>query len=1080
MKKNVPVFLLMFLSAGLTSAYPETAPAYTVKYFAGPLISVDAARGIIVVEEKANDYVVKLDSASMVLGRTGVIPLANLVVNDSVSVEYRHYVDNKRIANLVVQKTASGNAPAAQFDVAVQTAPKPQEPEKIDTTGQFKGTPAIEASKAEMEKMLSGKSREDLYQDIFHTSPPKRPKQVEATLLVNDQVDGTVEINFTEDRQDFSMPVAPIMKLLSKVVIPEVLKNISAGIDSTGQITRSALTHMGLQTEFDNDRHQVKVHVPSIFLREQVHQLSGQVEDPYAVETIKPNVVSAYCNLQADQQLRYLQNLSANQSSSQALLIESSNKNIRRPLTAVLDGAINVKNVVLEGTANCQEDLKHPLQRQDMRLLYDLPKQALRFSIGDLQYLTLGYESNVRMGGVAISKDYSLQPYVLTYPVGDHQFYLTNPAEAEVWVDEVLVSRMVLEPGTHDIRGFPFSTGNNHVKIYLKDFAGRRDTVDFSFLYNSTLLAKGFSRFSFVAGFPGNTAEERYTYNEDQPCLSLAYERGITNTLTLDLYSQAFTSQVNTSAFLNTVDTNTLLSKGYKLSGSREGMIGAGALYAIPQGFLELNTAGSYIKDRGFGLGLRLGYTYQTRISYKNADQKQPDALKLYSPLTWNTQVEYLSRKFLKTPVDSPYNYLEEFKLSTNVNVPLGDRLTITAGGEYYVRPDTTNLFELSFRIQKSWLRNLSASLTFQFTSDIYGNQANPAVIASVQWMFFSNKNEFALNETVSRHPPDVLQQSAASSQTSQTTQTSTATQPQWDFNTGFQWNYDNANQRPERILASAAAQLGPETNDYNAVLGYSGNQGVVELTQDLQQPEFSGANYLQHQTDLSLKTALVYADKTVCLSRPLYSGGFVIVKGVKNLKDTKILVNPSPQGYDAVSTFLGPAVLPLYAPYQLKRLTIEPENPPMGFVNEASSFTLFPQYKSGFSLEIGSEKSVLVLGTLHDADGSPFAYQIITVIAVNEKKAVPVSTFTNGVGRFQVLGHEKQTYKILPPASMERTPVTFTVPKNTSGYYRAGILTFAQADSTSGAVKPQAAEPDTSQPGTTKPGGEQNVPAKK
>jgi hypothetical protein len=52
----------------------------------------------------------------------------------------------------------------------------------------------------------------------------------------------------------------------------------------------------------------------------------------------------------------------------------------------------------------------------------------------------------------------------------------------------------------------------------------------------------------------------------------------------------------------------------------------------------------------------------------------------------------------------------------------------------------------------------------------------------------------------------------------------------------------------------------------------------------------------------------------------------------------------------------------------------------------------------------------------------------------------------------------------------MERTPVIFTVPRNTSGYYRAGILTFAQADSTSGAVKPQAAEPDTSKPGITIP----------
>ena len=357
--------------------------------------------------------------------------------------------------------------------------------------------------------------------------------------------------------------------------------------------------------------------------------------------------------------------------------------------------------------ANYQQYIDHPFQRKDVRLVYDRPEQALRFSAGDIQYLTLGYQSSVRMGGVSISKDYSLQPYILTYPIGEHEFYLTDPAEAEIWVDEVMVSKMVLEPGTHDIRGFPFSMGNNHVKIVLKDFAGRTDTIAFSFQYNTTLLTKGYSRFSFNAGFPSPIVDERYRYNQDQPCLSLAYQRGISDKLTLDLYSQAFTSEINTRTFSSIVDTNTLFSKSYKLSRSREGMLAMVLNYYgknvklsdvvskmrglnNPSGFINLDAAGSYIKKRGPGSALRLGYTYETMVSYKNSEQAHPSAFKLSTPLVWNTQAEYLSPKFLRSPVDSPYNYLEVLKFSTDLTAPLSERFTVSTGAKYYFRRDTT------------------------------------------------------------------------------------------------------------------------------------------------------------------------------------------------------------------------------------------------------------------------------------------------------------------------------------------------------------------------------------------------------
>jgi outer membrane usher protein len=1030
---------------GWTAVYPQNAQSFHVNYLVGPLVSVDTSRGIIVIENKPVDYVITIDTATLILGRSGVITLAAIKINDSVSVEFRKYVDNKKVANHIVQKTsvAVNEKQAAKPDSISNAEMKSRKFTEKDTAKnriakQNKINPAIEDSKRLQEEILANRSREQLYHDIFNTSPPKRPREVDASLIVNETTDGTMEIVFTEDRMDFSMPAAPVMKILSKMVIPEILKKINATIDSTDRIKQSVLANIGLQTNFDNDAYQVKILVPSMFLLKQVHQLSGFIQDPYAVETVKPNAVSAYCNINADQKLEYWQNLSPDLSSVQNNIIKSKNKDIVQPFVFNLDGAINVKNVVLEGRADYQENFKYPLQRQDMRLLYDWQQKALRFSAGDLQYLTLGYQANVRMGGLSVAKDLSLQPYILTYPTGKYEFYLTDQAEAEIWVNDVIVSRVVLQAGTHDIRGFPFSTGNNNVKIILKDFSGRRDSIEFSSQYKTTLLAQGFSRYSCNLGFVNHIVNRRYLYNEDQPCLSLAYQRGISNKLTLDLYSQAFTSEINTRTFNNIIDTNTLFKKGYKLSPYRECMLGSGGLLAIKSGFLDWDAALSYIKNCGIGSALRLEYTYITRVSYKNSQQKNPAGLRLNNPLTWNTQLEYLSPKFIRSPIDSPYNYLEALKLSTDLYIPLSDQFFITTGGKYYVRRDTCDLFEISLRLQKNWLKNLNTSITFQYTTDIYGYEANPQVIASVQWLFRSNKNEFKVNEQIKRHRQDVIIQPT-------TSQTSQSDEKKWDFNTGFQWNYDDFTPRPERVLASVNGLVESEYNDYNALVGYTGNHGTIELTHDLYQPQDSGINYLQHRTDMILKTALVYVDKTVCFSRPIYSGGFMLAKGVKNLKGNKILVNPNDQGYESTTNIFGPAVLPLYSPYQLKKIKVEPENPPMGFVNEKSSFTLFPHYKSGFCLNIGSEKSVLVIGTLHDFDGSPFAYQNINIVGVTDKKNAPVATFTNSIGRFQFLGHENQTYKIAPPLSTAHEPITILIPPNNKGFFQIGVLKFTE-----------------------------------
>ncbi|HAJ78915.1 MAG TPA: hypothetical protein DCO75_04020, partial [Fibrobacteres bacterium] len=98
--------MFILFVCGMTSVYPQNARSFSVNYLVGPLVSVDTSRGIVVIENKPVDYVITIDTATLILGRSGVITLAALKINDSVSVEFRKYVDNKKIANHIVQKTS--------------------------------------------------------------------------------------------------------------------------------------------------------------------------------------------------------------------------------------------------------------------------------------------------------------------------------------------------------------------------------------------------------------------------------------------------------------------------------------------------------------------------------------------------------------------------------------------------------------------------------------------------------------------------------------------------------------------------------------------------------------------------------------------------------------------------------------------------------------------------------------------------------------------------------------------------------------------------------------------------------------
>ncbi len=75
----------------------------------------------------------------------------------------------------------------------------------------------------------------------------------------------------------------------------------------------------------------------------------------------------------------------------------------------------------------------------------------------------------------------------------------------------------------------------------------------------------------------------------------------------------------------------------------------------------------------------------------------------------------------------------------------------------------------------------------------------------------------------------------------------------------------------------------------------------------------------------------------------------------------------------------------------------------PPGFDAGESSYTVYPGYRSGTVIHLGSDANVMADGTLVFYDGTPVALQAGSIRLLAEPNALPQAFFTNRAGRFRI-----------------------------------------------------------------------------
>ncbi len=433
-------------------------------------------------------------------------------------------------------------------------------------------------------------------------------------LLDNGFILGQVDYVLAAD--DRILIDAPqFLELLAQVLSPEAMAPLETALRGRSTVSSVELAQLGYPVTYDPATFAISTTIdPTLRPRQAISIAGGGA--PFRGPVIEPASFSAYLTMFGN--LDYVH--------------RGFDRGLADP-NLLFDSAIRLNNFVLENEASYQGSFT----RQSTRLVYDDLARTARYAAGDLEPVARGFSGASPASGLSIERVYSdLDPQRNIQPRGQRSFTVTRASTVETFVNGTLVQQTRVNPGTYDVRDFPFAQGSNDIRLVVRDDTGRESVIDFSINFDRTLLAPGLSEFGLYAGVqtPFSTGGRRYT---DKPVASGFYRRGIT---------ESFTAGGNFQA------TN------------RGGIAGVEAVWALPLGTLGFDLAASKVRNVG------TGYAFNASFERLFASRSDGSSSLL---ATYQT----ISRNFATPDSLSPSNlYAHEFGITYSHGFALNHFLT--------------------------------------------------------------------------------------------------------------------------------------------------------------------------------------------------------------------------------------------------------------------------------------------------------------------------------------------------------------------------------------------------------------------
>lgn len=314
--------------------------------------------------------------------------------------------------------------------------------------------------------------------------------------------------------------------------------------------------------------------------------------------------------------------------------------------------------------------------RTNTTLLIDDYQHLLSFQAGDIITRPVADENSVRMGGIKLSRKYSMAPDLITYPTMSVQGSAAVPTSVDIFVDNAMVSNNSVNSGPFVISNIPFINGDGTAQVVTTDANGKKVTSTVSFYNSNDLLKTGLDDFDFNAGllrYNSGDKDDRYQYYAS----SASYRRGLTDYLTAGVHGEV-------AAQLKLVGTALNVKIG------NLGVV-SGSLYHSQS---EDNTQGGHQSGNRYSVG----YSYTNRYGSFNLSHQKSDS-------DYHSLADYKSEYELASRVD-------QVALSTNLGqYSMGSGYFVSwSGNKIYSRVANLSLSGLT-PLNGNWMVTLSREL---------------------------------------------------------------------------------------------------------------------------------------------------------------------------------------------------------------------------------------------------------------------------------------------------------------------------------------------------------------------------------
>ncbi|PZO89133.1 MAG: fimbrial assembly protein [Sphingomonas sanxanigenens] len=184
--------------------------------------------------------------------------------------------------------------------------------------------------------------------------------------------------------------------------------------------------------------------------------------------------------------------------------------------------------------------------RYDLSWVRSDDEHMVTYEAGDFVTRNLAGNSAVRMAGVQISRDFSVRPDVVTYPLPAFAGQAALPSAIELFIDGYRAAAANVGPGNFTVGANPGLNGAGEATLAVTDTLGRRQTTTMPFYVANDLLRPGLFDYSVALGaLRRGYGVRSFSYG---PVAGMAAARyGLTSFITAEGSLEAGDGRVNAS-----------------------------------------------------------------------------------------------------------------------------------------------------------------------------------------------------------------------------------------------------------------------------------------------------------------------------------------------------------------------------------------------------------------------------------------------------------------------------------------------------------------------------------------------------